>query len=245
MKKTLIALAMATSTILSSSLHAAPSAEDRAAQLQADFQARIAAIQDEAARLKGDRPSDIGVVVGIDCDVKMGRQEIKLHLPEVKMVLQKWVYDLPEFFWGITSIGPVKLHLPQTRMKRHETKLHVPEFRMELQTIKLDVPEFYCKDAKAEVRRINGRGQALAAEGQALAEKLQRDLRHVQVAAIEGQRETALKQFDDAVAGLQAWINEVNNRKGNTAELSAKLQQLMAQRESVRKSFEDALRQLS
>lgn len=245
MKKTLTILALATSTILSPTLHAAPSHEERAAQLQTELKTSIAAIKAKAADLQDERPSDFAVAIGIDCDIKMSTQEIKLHLPEVKMVLQKWSFHLPEIFWDTTTIGPIKLHLPQFRMKLHKIKLHVPELYMKLQTIKFDLPEFYCKNPRVEIDRINAGIEALAAESQALAERYRRDLKVVQRAAIEEKRDITLKQFDDAIAGMQAWINKVNKLKGNTVELRANLQKMKNQRETVRKSFEESLRKLS
>ncbi|KXJ05361.1 hypothetical protein AC249_AIPGENE13630 [Exaiptasia diaphana] len=137
----------------------------RVDDLSADLKTRVDEIQD-------DMPDSDGIdgYVGIDFDVEWKLQTIKLHLPEVVMKEQKWIYDLPSvtvrdkkmiFHTPATRMKPKKVgqypefhgpfkvkwkdiitHVPETYMQRQEIIMGVPEFRMEEQRTILHVPEF-------------------------------------------------------------------------------------------------------
>lgn len=240
----LTALAMAASALFSGNVLASQATE-RLAQVQADYNAKIAELQREGAQIGDNRPSQVGAAIGVDCNVKWGFQSISFDLPEVRMGRQKWVYDLPEVFWGITNIGPIKLHLPQFKMGRHESVLDVPEFSMKRQEIKMHLPEFTCNDANAQLRTMERRGKQLEARGQAIAQQMERDLKIAQADVVREQRDAALKQVDDAIAGMHAFVSEVQGRKGNAGGMQAKLAELRTQRERMIEVFEKTLRDLS
>ncbi|MDW9620193.1 hypothetical protein [Sinorhizobium meliloti] len=75
-------------------------------------------------------------------EVTFKMQEIKFHFITTSFNMQTIAFDIPEFEWGTTSIGSVKLDLPQVYSKRVEIKTKIPEFKWEMTTIKTKIPEF-------------------------------------------------------------------------------------------------------
>ncbi len=240
--KTLFSALASTLVVLSAQ---ASTTEERSAQLQADFKAKMATIETELSNLKPRRPNDVEAVVGLRCEIKTGKHEIKLHLPEVAMRLQTWSAHVPVFWWGVTSVGPIKLHLPQTKMERQQMILHVPEVAMRLTKLAFDIPELRCGDVQAEFRSTEDRAKALGAQAKNLTELLQGDLKKLHLQDLERQRKLVVATFDDALGDMHAWIERVKGRNGNTAELVVAHGTLQKQRAEALASFDQAAAQLN
>ena len=143
--------------------------------LTADLQGRVdglsADLQKKVDKIQDDMPDSDGIdgSVGVDVDVEWKLQTIKLHLPEVVMKAQKWIYHLPSitvkdkkmiFHTPGTCMKRKKigqypeLHglkvvwkdiiadVPEPCSKKQEIVVGVPEVRMEEQRTILHVPEF-------------------------------------------------------------------------------------------------------
>lgn len=117
-------------------------------------------LQAEGEQMEKDfeRPSDGGIMVGVDFDVTWEKTDIKFDIPSVTMKRHDISFDIPEVRM---SRKDMSFDTPSTRMSRKKVGeypcfkrwkwyscdiiMDVPEFFMERQNISMDIPEVYSK----------------------------------------------------------------------------------------------------
>ena len=208
------------------------------------YKSQYEEIKKEAEELSGFDPSEIEAIIGKKLEVTTKRvdisfdtpsvdmkiREIKFHIAKTYMKIRKFSFDIPEFKWGRTNIGPVKLDLPKIYSKRVEIKTKIPEFKwdvtsiktkipefyMHRQEIKFDIPEFKIVDVGDKINEIETRSKALE-EKSARIEKAHKgelsqatSLSFLKVEAqIRSQMEGADEKFAEALKGLDEAIEQV------------------------------------
>lgn len=176
--------------------------------------------------------------------VTMRTQEISLDLPEVTMVDNTIVFSTPSIRMVTKKVGQypewhgpftvvwkdilidvpepfmqeqrIIFGLPSVTMRRNEWKIDIPEFRMEQQRWVLKLPQVTIKNVRVETQKVEDAGKQLAAEGQALGERMNTEINAAikfggVIAHQDGvtvQNEVA-KSFDDAIAQLTQTIQEL------------------------------------
>ena len=210
--------------------------------IQSKYQSELDNIRDKANKLRDYSPSDIEVITGVEGDVKMQRNEIKLHIPEfrmrlqtwklhvpeVKMKLQKWVFHLPDicmrykkFPWG------GGMHIPEPCMKKHKVKLHVPEVAMKLQTWKLHIPEVAMKlqrwvfhlpsvtvgNVDSKLKKAEAQGKELGKRAREIGEKMRAEINDLTHGFLRKTRDQIVAQFAEPIKSLKRNIASAPNAK--------------------------------
>jgi hypothetical protein len=213
-------------------------------EINSRYEKEYEKIQTEAASLGGFDVSDFEGIVGKKLEtssrrvtiafdtpsVDMRVQEMKFHIAQVSMNMRSISFDIPEFVWGRTNIGPVKLDLPKIYSKRIEIKTKIPEFSWEVtsiktkipefymhrQEIKFDIPEFKLIDVSDEVSEIQSAATALQAQSASIEAAHKGELRHateLSFIEFEGeltrQMEAADGKFAEALAEVGVAIEQV------------------------------------
>jgi len=175
--------------------------------------------------------------------VTMRTQEISLDLPEVTMVDNTIVFGTPSVRMVTKKVGQypevdgwilrwkdilidvpetfmqeqrIVFGLPSVTMRRQDWKIDIPEFRMEQQRWVVKLPSITIKNVRAETQKIEDAGKQLAAEGQALGDRMKAEITAAlsfggviaQQDSIAVENEVA-KSFDAAIASLMQTIQEL------------------------------------
>jgi hypothetical protein len=113
-------------------------AQEASEQGIADLEAKYTEVYEANREILDNGQSSEGskCAVGATFDAEWGLTSIKFDVPEVTFKLQEikfhflktyssmreFSFDVPEFVWGTTEVGPVKLDLPKIYSKRIEIK---------------------------------------------------------------------------------------------------------------------------
>jgi hypothetical protein len=232
-----LTFALATIYGLTAGAADAQTADDIKAKYDKEFQELNAKGQRLSRDAGKDKPSTVGAVLNIDCKSKMGLQSIVIDVPEVSMKLQEWVFHLPATGMKETRVGPVVLHLPQFWMQEQRMSLHVPEFRIGRQEIKLHVPEVTCGDPRIKIESTKQAAKTITAEAKALGDKMKKEL----TKPLLEQKDTALNTFDAMIKGAEAAVAQIRSKGGDAAPFAAKLGELIAQRATIVRQFDEAI----
>jgi hypothetical protein len=161
-------------------------------------------------------------------------RHFSFHTLKTTMKLREFSFDRPVVRWGMTHIGPVKLHLPKIYNERVRWSTKIPEFRWELTEWSTKIPEFRmetteikfhtlkCKLTDAYVgppkpsndsmKTINREEEHLrelmATQTAEINAAVQDDLAAVD-ASFRQEMAVAEAQIDEAVASLDASIAEL------------------------------------
>lgn len=139
--------------------------------IKASYAPRLKALQDEGQQLRDEteRPSDVGVILGVDFKVDwkdeelifdvptitMRDQRLSLHLPEVEMVRQHIAFDTPSVRMVNKKVGQypeihgfkvvwkdIIISVPETFMQRQDIYFDLPSISMRPHEFVIGIPEF-------------------------------------------------------------------------------------------------------
>lgn len=248
-----VAAVLHASALASETSHSAQCVADEQAlaTIETQYADRQKQIQDEGEDIQRDAPDGL-VISGA---VKFEDAHMALHLPSVTMKPKAISFDVPQvtmkqrgFKWKVPEVTmenrvlfhvvrlrckwlkckterkPVITKVPVTRMVLKSASTSIPEFRMETVSIKTDIPEVTMK-----------------------RQDLHYKLPHITVADPIPDTGPTEKRGKKLAADAQQLSNEIEAR---SAELTDKLfgcyrGQLVAERETVARSFEDGIAELN
>lgn len=216
----------------------AQTADEIKAKYDKEFQALNAKGQRLSHDAEQNKPSAAGAVINLDCKTKIGLQTVVIDVPEVTMRLQQWIFHVPATGMRETRVGPIVMHVPQFWMQEQRVSLHVPEFKIGRQEIKLHVPEVTCGDPRIKLESIKQAAGSISAEAKSLADSMKKELTQPLLV----QKTAALNTIDAMIKGAEVSVAQVRSISGvDAAPFDAKLRELVAQRATVERQFDEAI----
>lgn len=177
--------------------------------------------------------------------VTMKNKTIALDLPKIEKNRSRIVFDVPTVTmetycafkkpvvrWPKVTMECVYLDKPVLRMKKHEIVydlpsvrmerkefvLKVPQFGSERREIIVKLPEFTAKNTRVEVKRLVDRGRELKERGEALAARMEAEIKGLIASFFGGVSDEAVTLRHEVENGYNGAIGEV---EASIAELGA------------------------
>lgn len=202
-------------------------------------------------------------------EVSFEMREMKFHFLKTDFNMKTISFDVPEFEWGTTNIGSIKLDLPKIYRKRVEIKTKIPEFTWDVTSIKTKIPEFSrrriewkyhilkigkLQEASVPCKEKSERTSAAASSLQALSSEYQEAASDAalteagtaanelaaSIGAWQDNLNQALRQIDDVIAEVQASGGDPNKVMANLDGGQVSLVQLRA---AVVQRFQEEMEQ--
>lgn len=163
--------------------------------------------------------------------VEKNRSRIVFDIPTMEMVpycaFKKPEFHGPTVKWKCVYISKpefrMKKHeiiydLPTVRMERKDFVLKIPEFGSARREIIIKLPEFVARNVNAAFKKLDERGQALKARGDAVAARMEAEIQSLIARYFGGVSDEAVALRHDVENGFNGAIGEL---EASIAELSA------------------------
>lgn len=252
-----------------------------------DVNARYQKLYDETGPEQDDIKKDAeNCVAEFALDVKWDMTKVAFDIPEVKFKMREMkfhfvktsfnnktvaVFEVPEFRWEITKIGPIKTKVPKWYSKRVEIKTKIPEFKWDVTSIKTKVPEFFkkrieikfhilkimglkelnvpCKSAEKKSEAFQKKMNGIVAAHQSEIYELSSGYLSQKADIIADQMDDTAGQFDQALADMDSAIAEVRKNGVDpgalTTDFEGEAVSLLKAREIIAQKKAQALEDLA
>jgi|AntRauTorckE5430_2_1112549.scaffolds.fasta_scaffold02900_3 hypothetical protein len=156
--------------------------------------------------------------------------DMKMDVPQVKMVRKEFSLDLPQVSWGRTSFS---MDIPEFYSKRVEIKMHLPQFKLE--------------SVSGQINVYEQEGEEFAARAEQLGKAQETEIKAVVRIELATQKTQVQAQFDAAIVALDKAIADLKSAGANPAAVSTSdgVIDLFAMRQEVLQKREKALNDIT
>lgn len=243
--------------------------ETEITEIISKYQPDLKEIEKQSSELGQDMPSNTEIFLNIgemetisfSMDIpefSMYRWEFGMHVPEVHMNHRKFSWDIPKCDWEMMDFGLFKTKFLKCSKGRHEWTTKIPEVSMKYRDMSMDIPEVTMKTRKFSfdfpkisaggpqnrISEAERKGEVLKYSAEALSEAMQSEITDVTRSYLETTKGEAIKNFDYALATIEAGIKAAPTAEIK-AELISKREHLITQRKTVLAEIDSQLNNVS